>query len=250
MIHRGSVSLALCLVLVVGRSLRADDQADMKKLLAKAIEAAGGEKKLAKYQAATLKMKGTAHLGVAIPFTTEWALQYPNQHKMTVEAKVGDDTYTQVVIINKDKGWIKENTADAKPLDKDTLAEKKEQLYVLSIMALVPLKDKSFKLAPVGELKIGDHDAVGMKISRKGHRDVNLYFDKKTHRLVKSEASVKDMDNKEVTEETTFSEFKKTDGVLYPSKMKIKRDGKKFADVEVTEYKLEEKLDDSEFAKP
>ena len=45
MIHRGSVPLALCLVLVVGRSARADDQADMKKLLAKAIEAAGGAKK-------------------------------------------------------------------------------------------------------------------------------------------------------------------------------------------------------------
>jgi len=250
--NRWGAALAVCLVLMAGRSARADDQADMKKLLAQAIKAAGGEEKLGKYRAATMKFKGKAYVtGTEIPFTAEWSLQYPNQHKMTVNADVGGMTFTQVTVINKEKGWIKEG-GDTRALDKDALKEKKEQLYVLSVIALVPLKDKSFKLAPVGEVKIGDKDAVGMKVACKGHRDVNLYFDKKSNQLIKTETTVKEMDtDKEVTEETTYSNFKKVDGITYATKLKIKRDGKKYATVdEVTDYKLEEKLDDSEFAKP
>jgi hypothetical protein len=252
MMYRWALTFGVCLVLAAGRSARADDRADMKKLLAQAIKASGDPGKLARSRAATLKFKGTTQVtGTDIPFDAEWTLQYPNQHKLTVNAKVSDnDTYSVAVVINKDKGWIKLNNGKTIALGKGDPVGK-EQLYVLSLATLLPLKDKSFKLRPVGEIKVGEKDAVGVKITCKGHRDVNLYFDKKTHHLLKCETTVKDMGtDKEVTEETTYSGFKKMDGVLCPTKMLIQRDGKKYADVELTEYKLEEKLDDSEFGKP
>ena len=55
----------------------------------------------------------------------------------------------------------------------------------------------------------------------------------------------------EVNEERIITEYgKSTDGIPTPKKVLIKHDGKKFLEAEVSELKLLEKLDDSEFTKP
>jgi hypothetical protein len=47
-----------------------------------------------------------------------------------------------------------------------------------------------------------------------------------------------------------MKEYKDFEGVKRPAKMVIERDGNKFLDLEITEIKLLEKLDDNEFQKP
>ena len=51
----------------------------------------------------------------------------------------------------------------------------------------------------------------------------------------------------EVTEESTLSEFKKTDGALLPTKVLVTHDGKKFMDVTVSETKFADKIEATEF---
>ena len=79
---------------------------------------------------------------------------------------------------------------------------------------------------------------------------MNLYFDTKTGLLLKSETRVKDESGQEMTQESFFTHYKEFDGLKRPAKVVIKRDGKDFLNMDVSEYKLVEKLDDGEFAMP
>ena len=55
---------------------------------------------------------------------------------------------------------------------------------------------------------------------------------------------------KEGQRETVYSGFKEVGGIKYPTKMAIYQEGKKFMELEISETKLVEKIDDSEFDKP
>jgi hypothetical protein len=245
------VPVTVCLALAAAGPVRADDQADLKALLARAIKAHGGEKKLARYKAFTMKYKGKSYIVQEADYTAELAVQYPDQMKSEITVEAGGMTLTFATVLNKDKGWRKMNDSTT-ALDKDQLKEEKEGMYAQRVTRLVGLGGKGYKLSTLGETKVGDKPAVGLTVSHKGHRDINLYFDKKTHLLLKASYQVKDMgSDKEVEQEIFYQDYKKAEGVQRASKIRIKRDGKKWVDVdEVTEFRLVDKLDDSEFAKP
>src|SRR5262249_21770538 len=107
-------------------------------------------------------------------------------------------------------------------------------------------------LASLGDVKVNDKPAVGIRVSEKGFRDVNLFFDKDKSLLVKIETVVKDQmtGGKEETQEEILSDYKETNGVLQPMELVINRDGKKYVDGEITEFEPKEKIDDAVFAKP
>lgn len=248
--QRTSAFLAIGLVLTVPVLARADDNADARALVNKAIKAHGGDK-LAKFSASTVKLKGTVHaMGQAIPFTGEVNTHGADRQKVEIEASVGAEKFRVINILNGDKGWSRMGE-DTKELDKDTLANAKSQAYGAWVATLVPLKDKAFTLATVGEFKLEKRTALGIKVSRKGHKEVDLYFDKETGLLVKSESRVRDEGSgQEVTEETFYDGYKEVQGTKQAMKFTIKRDGKLFLEAEATEVELAEKLDASVFAKP
>jgi hypothetical protein len=238
------------LMLAAAAPARADDGAAARALVDRAVQAHGGGAKLAKLPAVTGKLKGTFHgLGVAAAFTGEFAAQGPDRQKFVIEAEVGDEKFRLVHVLNRDKGWVKIND-DTEELDKEDLAEAKEEAYGEWVATLVPLKGKAFRLAPLGEVNFDKRPALGVRVSSKGHRDVNLYFDKKTGLLVKTETRVKDDNDQEVTEETFLSNYKEVQGTQQATKLTVKRDGKLYLESEVTDYQLAEKLDDGVFAKP
>jgi len=116
---------------------------------------------------------------------------------------------------------------------------------------LIPLKDKAVNLSTLGEIKVDDRPALGVRVSSKGHRDINLYFDKETHLLVKSEMRVKvEATGMEANQETFYGGHKEVGGIKEPMKFVIKRDGKPYLNAEVEEVRRGEKVDDSVFAKP
>src|SRR6185437_16134443 len=109
--------------------------------------------------------------------------------------------------------------------------------HVERVTGLLDLKDKSYKLSPLGEMKVKGKDTVGVQVTKKGFRDVNLYFDKKTHVLLKAEyQAVDDATKREVNQEKFFLEYKDVgDGFKVPAKLEIHNDGKKAAEIEITE---------------
>src|SRR5207244_8859499 len=86
-------------------SLQAGDDKEMRALIAKGIKALGGEDKLAKYKAVTLKGSGTFYgQGEGLPYTGEWSIQYPAQQHVRIEVKVGDARFTRTLVLNGTKG--------------------------------------------------------------------------------------------------------------------------------------------------
>jgi hypothetical protein len=251
MTHGRHAFLAVGLVVAAALPARADDAAAARALVDKAIKAHGGEANLAKFTAATVTMKGTFHgMGQEIPFTGEVATQGADQLKINIEVEAAGQKFRIVNVLNAGKGWTKFGD-DTREMSKDELAEAREQAYAGWVATLAPLKDKMFTLATVGEVTIDDRPAVGVKVSSKGRRDVDLYFDKETGLLVKTETRVRDEGSgQEVTEESFPSDYKELQGTKQAMKFVIKRDGKLYLEGELTDCQLAEKLDASVFAKP
>jgi hypothetical protein len=237
-------------MLAVLRPVRADDDdaAKLKAVIKKAIKAHGGAEKLKKLQATVTKSKGKFYgMGEGIEYEQEMSMQLPNRIRVYVEA--GDFKFTQIT--NGDKGWRKigDNTED---LTKEQLDESKENLYAATVAHLVVLTDKAYELSSLGEVKVGDRPAIGVRVKHKGHRDVSLFFDKEKGLLLKSETRGKDTmgDGGEFTAVMLYKDYKKVDGLMAPHKIVINHDGKLFVEAEITEVKYSEKLDDNVFDKP
>jgi outer membrane lipoprotein-sorting protein len=243
--------LTVGFMLAVGAPARADDAADAKALVEKAVKAHGGQDKLDKLPGVSVKFKGTFHgMGDGIAMSGEISSQGPDKQRIDIEVEAGGQKLPILIITNGDKGWSK-IIKEVKELGKDELAEAKEQAYAAWVVTLAPLKDKQFTFATTGEIKVEKRTALGVKVSSKGHRDVDLYFDKETGMLVKSETRVKDdMSGQEVTEESFPGDYKDVQGTKQPMKFTVKRNGKLHVEGEATEIKLSEKLDASLFAKP
>lgn len=231
---------------------RADDAADARAIVDKAIKAHGGQEALDKFPATTVKFKGSFHgMGEGIPMVGEVVTMGSDKVRVDVEVEAGGMKFRIVNIVAGDKGWSKFANDDAKELSKDELEEGRKQAYTGWITTLAPLKDKQFKLATLGETKVNGRAALGVKVSSKGQRDVDLYFDKETGLLVKAEHLVKlDGSDQEVIEESFPSEYKDVQGTKQAMKFTVKRDGKLYMEGEVSEIVLSEKLDPSVFAKP
>jgi hypothetical protein len=241
----------LCIALGAVIGARAEDKTEAKAVVEKGIKALGGEEKLAKYKAATWKGKGKINFGgTEIEWTGDFSAQLPKQMKAVIEIDFNGMKVPFVRVLNGDKGWLVQ-MGNADDMTEEQLADAKEENYSNWITTLLPLRDPAFNLAPLGEVKVGDRPAVGIKVSHKDHKDISLFFDKEKGHVVKSQRRLKDlMTGQEVDQETFYLDYKNNDGIMRSMKFTSKRDGKDFLEAQTTEFKAMEKLDDSVFGKP
>jgi hypothetical protein len=241
-----ALALVGCGVLLLAAPARADEAADAKAVVDKAIKAHGGEEKLSKFKGETWTGKGTYYgMGDGLPFTGHFALQWPDRFRMEIEGAF-------IAVVDGDKGWTKMGNGDAKDMNKDEMAFQKESLYAQGVMRLMVLKEKEFTLAMLDATKVDGKPAAGVKVSHKGHQDIKLYFDKDTNLLVKVELRVKASEQgyKEVTQETFLKDWKDVDGIKVVQKVVDKRDGKLYIEEEVSDVKYLEKVEAKLFGKP
>jgi hypothetical protein len=240
-----------CLFARSAACLAEGEKADPRAIVQKAIEAMGGESKLAAAKASVAK--GTCKFygnGKAIECTGEWSEQLPGQLKAAYVMNVRGKKLTRVEVITKDAGWtvmggrtravFAEQLAD--------IHEGMEAFYASTL--LLPLKEPEYRLSSIGDSKIDGRPAVGVKVARQGHREGVLYFDKDRGYLLKLQIRVKGIDGREVDEETLYSDYRDFDGTRSYSKTITKRDGKIFLECDITEFKAYEKLPPGTFDKP
>src|SRR5947207_1086617 len=140
------VALGGCLLLGLLSTLQAADPSDAKAVIDKAIQAAGGADKLGKFKALTWKGKGKFYgLGEGIDFGGQWTSQPPHQSKVVSEIDINGMQFTQIRVVNGDKGWIKMMDT-TEEMDKEALTEAREELYAGWLATLLPLKDPAFQL--------------------------------------------------------------------------------------------------------
>ena len=116
---------------------------------------------------------------------------------------------------------------------------------------LVPLTEKGCTLSVLGELKIDNHPAVGIKIEQKGQPDLDLYFDKETHLPVKVIFQCKESkDGEALTHAFSFGDYKETEGVKHFTHLKMYREEKQILEMELSDVKRVEKVEENLFEKP
>jgi outer membrane lipoprotein-sorting protein len=242
---------AACAAVLLAGAVRADDEAALREVIARAVKAQGGADAVAKVNAAVFRYKGKYHLGdQAIDTTGTISFQLPDRRRIEVVSEFMGREFKYVEVVDGDKGYVV-LSGKTEAMAKEQLAESKEQLHELVVTKLTPLQGKEFSLSPLGESKVGGREAVGVRVAHKGRRDVNLYFDKKDGLLLKSETRARDLlADKEYTSETFYSDYKKVGDVLIAHKIEIKRDGVLTIETDATEFKAEPKLDDAVFARP
>jgi hypothetical protein len=228
------------------------DEKDAKAIVDKGIKALGGEEKLTKAGIYSLKSKGTISFGGnESEFTSHATHQGVDRCRSEFEGKFGDNDVKGVTVVSGDKGWRKFNENDSE-LDGDALVNEKHRINMQTIpTVLVPLKEKGFKIDSAAEEKVGDKPAAGIKVTGPEGKEFKLYFDKESGLPVKMVATVAGFGGgEEFTQETTFSDYKDFAGIKKATKISSTRNGEKFVDVEVTEFKVLEKVPPETFTEP
>jgi len=241
-----------CLIASVGLAAaapQANDAAGME-LINKAIKAAGAGDKVAKLKAGTVKCKLAFQEGgqdIAIALDVSW--QGLTQFRMDAEAQVQGVTKNAAIIINGDKGWIKDE-GKVKDIPNEIATILRETTYAVRMPHLLPeLKGKDFKTSVLGEMKIGDRAAIGVTISHKDRKEVTLYFDKENGLPVRSDVRVMDPNGREIEMQFAYRDYKEADGLKHCTRLGIRLDGKDYT-MELSELQPRGTLDADVFAEP
>ena len=225
---------------------------DLRAIIEKGIKAQGGAANIAKFESATAKGSGKFYgLGEGLPYTGEFAHQGRDRMRVQMDLNIMGQDIRVIVVVSGDKGWTKAQDMIME-MSAEDVAEEQVGLYADWVASLVPLEDKAYTLSALGETKVEDKPAVGVRVSKKGRRDINLYFDKQSGLILKCEHMIKDIKAgaKEMTQETYFSEYKDFAGTKMATKVVVKRDGNPYIDVVTPEIRPEKQLDRSLFEKP
>jgi hypothetical protein len=102
----------------------------------------------------------------------------------------------------------------------------------------------------VGEEAVEGKPAVGVRVTPPDGKEFRLYFDKESGLPVRLVAKVLGFMGEEYTQETNFSDYKEMGGIRKATKIRAKRDGERFIDQEVTEFKVLDTVDPKTFAEP
>jgi hypothetical protein len=245
------LAFAAALALALGGPARAADDKDAKAILDKAIKALGGEEKLKALQAVTWKAKGTISFGGNdSDFTSRATAQGLDHYRGEFEAEFGGNKIKGVTVLAGDKGW-RQISGETTELDKAALANEKRGVYLQLVPAtLLPLRGKGFKVEAGPEEKVAGKPAAGLKVTGPDGKAFTLFFDKASGLPVKLVAKVIDFMGNEFTQETTYADYKEFDGVKKATKVEGKRDGNKFLESDLTEFKALKKVDPKTFAEP
>ncbi len=242
---------SLILTSICRASVAADEQADARAILEKAIKALGDEAAMRKVVAVHATLEAESY-GLDIGFLSrvEVYQQGLDKSRLVMSTSLGntvlstvtavvngkeawikeDGTKTKTMIEAEKDGWIRRNRIETEIMSGAVAASFPDGTSVHWIRSLTPLRRAEYRLSSVGETVVAGRKVVGILVRYEKHDPVNLYFDKETNLLVKYERRFKDNGAaKEVHEEMVLSDYRIVQGFQQPFKMEIYRDGRKCA---------------------
>lgn len=242
----------LLMILLIAGSVQAQDKGALAIVKA-SIEAHGGAEALGKARTATSSASGTmTNRGQEIKFAATGLYGLPEKYRieMTAELNGMKLVVTQVLNGKKTKVSAKLNGVE-NPLDPKVKDETVQAGLLQDVSTLVPLVEgKKYSLRQDKDADVNGSPAAVVIVTGNGLREVKLFFDKKTQRLVKTQR--KAFANgaagvAEVDEETYMSDFKAFDKAQLPTTVLVNHDGKKFMTMTVSDWKFLAKVDEKEF---
>ncbi|MBM4071115.1 MAG: hypothetical protein FJ271_19535 [Planctomycetes bacterium] len=239
------VTLAFAGVLDAG-----DKKADegVREVIASGIKAMGGDK-LARVRGLSWKGKMTVDIGGAeIGLSLDATSLDADRHRIEAELTVNGSTNPVMLVIKGGKAWVKggDNVND---LPEKEAAKAHDIFFAARLPHLLAgLKDKTYTLSHLGEVKVGDSPAVGVRIARQGKGDMTLFFDKKSKLPVKAGFRFND-GQKEYDMAVTYDDYRDVEGCQLFSTIIFRGDNREFR-MELSNQRPRDDLDDDTFARP
>jgi hypothetical protein len=209
--HLRIALVGFLLLAAVDAPLRADD--DPQALVDRAIQAMGGADRLNRAKAVEMRMKGTVYSQneqQALPFTAVAWMELPDRFKHVMVYERGGTKITQTQLYQGDKVAIQIGN-NALNIDPELHTALMRGRFADSLTQLTLLKGKELKLTSLGESKVEKQPALGLKVEAPGRPEVQLFFDKTTGLLLKTEHRQLDpraTPRVEVIQEVYFHDYK------------------------------------------
>lgn len=183
--------------------------------------------------------------GQELPYDAKWAFEPTSKFRFDMKAEFGGQKMEIVFIQNG--GKAKESAmGQTRMLEGEKLEETTHSAYQFWVNSLAPLiEEKGFTLKLLGDKSFNGNPVISIQVSRQGHRDVTLHFDKKTQLLAGCTDKVKDEFQgwKEVMQETMFTDYQKqASGELTFTSMVVKRDGQVLLQSKLSDAKRTDSL--------
>jgi len=234
----------------------ADAQTEARALIAWAVKAHGGTEQLSKFKSYSAKWEGKRKVE-NFYWDSSNVATYHLPDKVRIDSEVlnpNGGRFSVYKIANGSKGWQGSGTR-VRELKSAEVTQLLDEMYAPWVASLVPLDDKGFAFAPLGQAIVADKEAIGVRVSHKDRPDVNLYFDKQTGLVVKSERRAKEAGTaEEYTLESIYSGHKAFQGVMWPTQRHDKRDGMDLANgagrFTMSDYQALDGPNEALFSKP
>jgi uncharacterized protein (TIGR03000 family) len=218
--HRLRLALVMVAMLSSKAALAGDTDPHIKMILERAVNAAGGARKIAELKNVTWKATFVSPEGDIIK--VDISGQGWDRVRAEIEFQMkGKEPSDVTLIMNGDKAWMRLFDWDVWDWSKPAANQfaLRDLYFALRAPEMLPaLLDKQFRLVYLGEAKVKGHPAVGIRIHRKDRPDVSLFFDQKTGLPVKAELRIPNPDGKQDTGEIFFSDYKDFHGLKHFTK--------------------------------
>jgi hypothetical protein len=225
--------------------------ADVKAILARAIEARGGAAFAGKYRAVTAKVHTTDGFGKMVTdITGTIRVQFPDKSRFEGLAKGKSLSISFTQILNGDKCvWLLNGNVHGGGKEQEAID--REELYADAVANLYGLTGPGFQLTALGTSKVGDKPVVGVRVSSKGHGDVSLYFDKETGLLLKrSRRRNPPSLGPGCQIDTLYADYRNVSGILFPHRVTEAWNGQLRYTTDWSDFSVAEKFADGTFDKP
>jgi hypothetical protein len=246
----GWISWILVAACICAPAAHAQD--DPAAIIRKAITGMGGPEIASQWTGPfRLKMKGIIAIdGYKYAAQSETVFQPPDRIRTILTSQNEAEQHRMIEVLNGKKAWRKDHD-ETEGLDTPKTMQLMHGLYSQRVEALVPLLTESiFQLSTLPAAEVEGRDAAGVRVSSKQQADIDLFFDKQTGLLVKSERMAMDPDRDDVRREDYFRNYRDSAGGKHWTTLAIYEDGKLLLQMDVVSLQCVDRIPDQEFAKP
>jgi len=242
---KGLLSLAAVALLAVTPAAPAASSPTVDDIVGRYVSARGGVKKIRSIQ--TLRQTGQATTGAGRHGLVTRELKRPG--KVRFEFKV--QGVTAVFASDGRRGWKVapfEGDMSIQPLSDEVVGDMVEQADIEG--PLVDYKAKGHKAELVGHENVGDRDAYKIKLTLKNGVVRHEYIDVKNLHLLRTDTT-RLTPKGPVQIETTFGDYRKTSGMLFPHRVEVQAVGRpQSLRVVVDKVEVNPPLSDARFEMP
>ena len=215
------------------------------EIVGRYVAARGGMKRLSALK--TLRQEGRVNAGPGRDGLVSREIKRPGKirFELTVQG------VTSVLASDGRRGWKVnplEGEVGAQSLPDEALIDAREQADIDG--PLVDWKSKGSRIELVGREAVGGHDAWKLKVTLKSGGVLTAYVDVKSANLLRTEAT-RLVRGRRVLIETTFGDYRKTGGILFPHLVEVRAAGRpQVLRIVVDKVEVNPPLSDARFTPP